>query len=131
MNQELHQAIITLLSSALGLPVWADAPQDQASSLYVMVQEGESANVDTDTSHGAKVGLDLTVYSSAHGTKSLLAVCDQIHTALNGQSLTLSSAAFVAMWTDGPSLQFQDDGRTHRGVVRLTVLVDDIAPTTA
>lgn len=132
MNQELHSAIIQALGSVLGgIPVWADAPQDQATAMYVLVQEGESKNEDTDSSHGAKVGLDLTVHSTSRGTKDLLAVCDLIHTALNGQSLTLQQATFVAMWTDGPSLQFQDDGRTHRGVVRLTVLVDDIAPITA
>lgn len=132
MNQALHNAVIDLLNAETGLLWFSQVPQDQARP-YGLVADASGDHWDTSDSDGAKVGLDLVIVSDYKGTKEVLHFCDLVDTALgDGTPLNLSGAAVVVdLWSAPPSVDILDDGRTTRATVRVTVLLDDIAPTTA
>jgi len=133
MNATLHAAIVNALASALApAQVYSQVPQD-ATMPYVLVAEASGDQWDTSDSDGGRVAIEVTVISGYLGTREALVLADAIRSTLgHGEGLDLEGAAtLVDLWTSQPSTDILDDGRTTRAMVRVTVLLDDIAPTTA
>lgn len=133
MNQAFHNAVIDILTTGLSpVLVYSQVPQD-APRPYVLVADANGDAWDTSDSEGAKVTLEVTIISDYRGTLQALNLADQVDTILgHGESINLAGAAsLVDLWTAPPSLDNLDDGRTTRATVRVSALLDDIAPTTA
>lgn len=137
MNQALHNAIVDVLTAGLAsplpaIPVYSGQPPQDQPMPYVLVGEASGDAWNTSTSKGARVSLEATIVSSYKGAKEALAIADRVMTLLgHGETVNLAGAAtLVDLWCSPPSTDTLDDGRTTRAPVRITALVDDIAPTT-
>lgn len=127
-RKQLHDAVLTALTAALGsTPVYDHIPQG-TNFPYVLIGDNDTEEFDTDTEHGQEHRVMVHAFSRKRGKDELRTLMKQIYDALHQVSLSLASGAALVHihWEFSDIVSEPDDNNTTlHGVQRFRALTTE------